>query len=200
VRQLTVEAQKHVLRDMRPRLWQQVFAPYRVLHGNRRLSLLFFAHASSRLVQWLYLITLLILAYQISHSALTVGLLTFVRLLPNALVLPISGALTDRWSPRWLMASSLAGRAVCMIGLLFVTSKAGLPLAYTLLFVATVFSAFFRPALISTLPDIVKERQLIAANSLMTHLLERSQEFQDAMHGISAYRNVDLQAKLLVNY
>jgi CRP-like cAMP-binding protein len=31
-------------------------------------------------------------------------------------------------------------------------------------------------------------------------LLKRSQEFQDAMHGISAYRNVDLQAKLLVNY
>jgi MFS family permease len=160
-----------------------LFAPYRVLGRNRDLRLLFFAHTSSRLVQWLYLITLFILAYQISHSALTVALLTFVRLLPNALMLPISGALTDRWSARWLMVTSLIGRALCMIGLLFVTSQATLPLAYPTLFAATILSALFRPALVSMLPDVVEERRILEANSLMTQAEMVSQGLGPVLSG-----------------
>jgi MFS family permease len=155
-----------------------------VLQHNRNLQLLFFAHGSSRLVQWFYLITLFIVAYQISHSALTVALLTFVRLLPNALMLPVSGALTDRWTPRRLMVVSLAGRALCMIGLLFVTSRATLPLAYPTLFAATVLSALFRPALVAMLPDVIEERRLLEANSLMTQVEMVSQGVGPALGGL----------------
>jgi MFS family permease len=121
-------------------------------------------------MQWLYLIALFVIGYDLTHSPHTVALLTFLRFLPNALLLPISGALTDRWNPKHLMIASNGGRALCMVGLLFVHTAAMLPLAYVLLFLATILSSLFRPALVATLPSIVHERELVNANGLITQI------------------------------
>jgi len=49
---------------------------------------------------WLYVLALGILAYEITGSATVVAVLTFVRLLPYALLLPFSGILADRGTGR----------------------------------------------------------------------------------------------------
>jgi MFS family permease len=99
-----------------------------------------------------------------------VALLTFTRLLPYAIISPFSGALSDRRSRAAIMAVVSAGRAICMLGLVVVNSQATLPLAFGLVFISTVLSSLFKPALLSSIPSVVAERDLIDANSVMSQI------------------------------
>ena len=146
---------------------RQRLGPYRVLQGNRSLSLLFTAHVLSTLIDWLYVVVLFILSYRLTHSASVVALLTLSRLLPYALVVPVAGAVTDRLDRRRLMVAANLGRALVMFALLVVHSRATLPLAFPLVFAAALLSSLFRPALLSAVPALVPEEQLVDANSIM---------------------------------
>src|SRR5690348_1039205 len=113
-----------------PSLISQIFAPYALLRGERNLELVLAVNMISRVVQWLYLITLAILAFDISHSPGVVALLTLVRIVLNGGMLPVAGVLTDRLGARTLMLISVAGRGVSMLGLLGVHSRGTLWLAF----------------------------------------------------------------------
>src|SRR5947209_1576425 len=119
--------------------------PYRILGGNRSLSLLLVGQAFSSLADWLLAVVLTVLVYDISHSGTTVSLLTFTRLAPYALVLPWSGVVLDRVDRRLLVVGLGLGRAICMLGLLLVHSPATLPIAFPLVFVSASLSCVLRP-------------------------------------------------------
>ena len=53
-----------------------------VLRGNRNLQLLFGGQVVSSFGDWLYVLALGIIAYEIAGSATVVAVLTFARLLP----------------------------------------------------------------------------------------------------------------------
>ena len=78
----------------------RMLRPYGVLRGNRSLQLLFAGQAVSAFGDWLYVLALGILAYEITGSATVVAVLTFARLLPYAVLLPLSGVLADRGTAR----------------------------------------------------------------------------------------------------
>ncbi|GAC1461641.1 MAG: hypothetical protein NVS2B16_12560 [Chloroflexota bacterium] len=143
---------------------------YGVLRGNRSLSFLLVGQTFSSLAEWLLAVILTVLVYDISHSGTTVSLLTFTRLAPYALVLPWSGVALDRANRRFLMAGLGFGRMTCMMGLLVVHSPATLPLAFVLVFVSSSFSCVLRPTINATLPDFVHERDIVAANGLITQM------------------------------
>jgi MFS family permease len=147
-----------------------IAGPYRVFARSRSFRFLFAAQTLSGFIDWLYLVALFALAFHITHSVTMVALLTFTRLLPYAIVSPFSGALSDRHNRAAIMAVASAGRAVCMLGLVVVTSRATLPLAFGLVFVSTVLSSLFKPALLSSIPSVVGERDLIDANSVMSQI------------------------------
>ena len=117
-----------------------MLGPYGVLRGNRNLQLLFGGQVVSSFGDWLYILALGILAYEITGSATVVAVLTFARLLP-AVFLPFSGILADRGNRKVLMISADLGRGACMLGLLFVGSEERLWIAYPLVFFSSVFSA-----------------------------------------------------------
>lgn len=148
----------------------RALGPYATLRRNGPFALLVTAHAFSAFVDWLYVMALFILAYNLTHSATVVALLTFTRLLPYALLLPVSGLITDRFNPRVIMASANLGRALAVLGLTLVGSTATLPLAFLLVFAATALSSLFRPALLASIPSVVPERRLIEANSVLGQL------------------------------
>lgn len=148
----------------------RILGPYVTLRGNPTFALLVSADALSAFIDWLYVMALFILAYHITHSATVVALLTFTRLLPYAVLLPVSGAITDRFNPRVLMVLANIGRALAILGLAQVHSAATLPLAFLLVFVATALSSLFRPALLASVPFVVPERQLVEANSVLGQL------------------------------
>jgi len=148
----------------------RLIGPYAVLRGNASLDLLLAAQTLSAFIDWLYVVALFAVAYGLTHSATTVALLTFTRLLPYAVLVPVSGALADRFDRKRLAIGANVGRALCLFGLVAVHTRATLPLAFALVFIASLLSSIFRPALLSALPRVVGERQLVHANSLMSQI------------------------------
>jgi MFS family permease len=118
---------------------------------------------------WLYVLALAVLVYDLTGSATVVAALTFVRLLPYALFLPFSGVLADRANRKAIMIGADLGRGVCMLGLLFVGSAGTVWVAFPLVFAATVLSSLFKPAMSSVLPPLVgDDEDLVKANSIWT--------------------------------
>jgi MFS family permease len=148
----------------------QILGPYAVLRSNRTLSLLFAAGSLSALIDWLYVVALFVFAYRLTHSATVVALLTFTRLVPYALLVPISGVIADRVDRQRLMVGATGGRVVCLLGLIAVQTRELIPLAFVLVFVAALLSSLFRPALLSSLPQVVAEQELVQANALLSQV------------------------------
>jgi MFS family permease len=147
--------------------WQRRLGPYSVVARNRPFALLFSAYTLSTLIDWLYVVALFILAYRLTHEATMVALLTLARLLPYALLVPVAGAVTDRVDRKLLMVVANVGRALVMLCLLLVHSRATLPLAFPFVFIAALLSSLFRPALLASVPSVVPEADLVQANSIM---------------------------------
>jgi MFS family permease len=142
--------------------------PYRILPGNRSLSLLLIGQAFSSLADWLLAVVLAVLVFDISHSATTVALVTFTRLAPYALVLPWSGVVLDRVDRRLLAVGLGIGRALCVLGLLLVHSQATLPIAFPLVFLSASLSCVLRPTVNATIPGLVTTQDTFTANSMVT--------------------------------
>src|SRR5919112_2244986 len=165
----------------------RMLGPYGVLRGNRNLQLLFGGQVVSSFGDWLYVLALGILAYEITGSATVVAVLTFARLLPYAVLLPFSGILADRGNRKVLMVSADLGRGACMFGLLFAGSEETLWIAYPLVFLATMFSSLFQPAMSSVLPAIVgDEEKLVEANSIWSQMDSVSFVLGPALGGVLA--------------
>jgi MFS family permease len=148
----------------------RILGPFRLLAHNPTFTLLFSGQVVSSLGSWLYSVALVVVAYQVTHSATTVATLTFVRLLPLAAFMPFTGALADKFDRKTLMISSDVGRAVCMFGLAFATTRATFWLAFPLVFINTSLASMFRPALNGLLPAAVAKEDLHEANSLMSQM------------------------------
>jgi MFS family permease len=165
----------------------RMLGPYGVLRGNRNLQLLFGGQVVSSFGDWLYVLALGILAYEITGSATVVAVLTFARLLPYAVLLPFSGVLADRGNRKVLMILADLGRGACMLSLLFAGSEETLWIAYPLVFLATVFSSLFQPAMSSVLPAIVgNEEKLVEANSIWSQMDSVSFVLGPALGGVLA--------------
>ena len=157
--------------DPAPRTRGTWLGPYRVLRGHRDLALLFSGQVASAIGDWLYITALIVIAYQLTHSATFVAALTFTRLLPYVIFLPLGGVLADRFDRRRQMIAADLGRASCMVGLLFVCTRERIWLAFPLVFVSTCLFSLFRPALGATLPVVAgDEDDLVHANALMTQI------------------------------
>jgi len=88
---------------------------------------------------------------------------------PVLVIQPLAGVYIDRWDRKnTLFVCDMArGFLVLLIPFIFIRWEAILPV-YVVVFLAFSFSRFYVPAKMSILPDIVREEQLISANSLVT--------------------------------
>ena len=86
--------------------------------------------------------------------------------IPNLLLSPLAGTFVDRWNQRDVMIVSdlLRAAAVLIIPIAAVTS---VYLVYPLIFLITSISIFFRPARVAILPRIVRDDDLLTANSAL---------------------------------
>jgi len=163
----------------------QLLAPYKVLGKSRDLRILFAGQLVSTFGDWLYNIALIALAYQLTGSATTTALISFVRLLPAVVLLPFAGVLADRFDRKRLMIVADLGRAACMLGLLLVTSRETLWIAYPLTFAASALTSLFRPAMAATLPAVVEdEGNLALTNGLWSQMDALSLVLGPALAGL----------------
>jgi len=83
---------------------------------------------------------------------------------PNLVFGPLAGALVDRWDQKRVMVVSDLLRAGIVL-VIPVAATVDIVLVYPLVFALTTVSIFFRPARTAVIPRIVKEDELVAANS-----------------------------------
>jgi MFS family permease len=96
--------------------------PWHVLRGNPGFRLYFFGSVVSDFGTWLQNTAQVLLAYQLAHSVLTVGLVTFAQFTSPLLLGPWAGVLTDRLGGRLtLLCTQLTSACVAaaLAGLAF---------------------------------------------------------------------------------
>jgi MFS family permease len=115
------------------------------------------------------LIALPWLVLQLTHDALTLGLVIAVMGVPRAIFILIGGALVDRYSPkRVLMLTKYANAALLgLLSALVLTHQVTMPLVYALALGIGLASAFSIPSATSMLPNVVAPHQLQVANGMM---------------------------------
>jgi len=131
---------------------------------NSRFRLLFLATLASGIGNWLAVIALQVDVYDRTHSGWWVGELLIANILPAVFIGLLLGPLVDRLSRKRLMIVSDLVRLVVFILLPFAGSAAEV---VVLAVVAGIGNAFFRPAVLAGVPNLVSEAELGTANALL---------------------------------
>ena len=128
--------------------------PYRMLWTARTIS------------QWgdaFNTVALVLLVYSLTGSGLGVSGVVIAGILPVLLLAPLAGSLVDRLPRVQVMIAADLLRAGLAFALPFVDSHV-VPV-YLIAIGLSAGAVFFNPAAQSVLPALVKERELVAANS-----------------------------------
>ncbi|HEY8238825.1 MAG TPA: MFS transporter, partial [Candidatus Limnocylindrales bacterium] len=131
---------------------------------KREFTLLWFAQLVSTIGSSLTDLAAGILVFQLTGSALNVGLVLMVTAIPTLFVGLFAGVFVDRFNRKWILLASdiLRGILVLMIPLAFDAfgTDTGMLAMYGLLFLAATVRTFFDPAWESVLPEIASEEEL----------------------------------------
>jgi MFS family permease len=121
----------------------------------------------------------MVLIEQLTGSAVQLGLIILAFTLPGVLFSPIAGVVVDRIPKKSALALSNALRVILALSYVGVLAALSGPwrlvAIYLLTFLTATLAQFFSPAEAATIPLLVGERRLFAANSLFTLTLALSQ-------------------------
>jgi len=132
--------------------------------ANNQFRLLFLATFASGIGNWLAVIALQLHVYDLTRSGWWVGALLVANILPAVFLGLLAGPLVDRLSRKGLMIASDLGRLAVFAALPFVSSATAIVVLAT---VAGIGNAFFRPAVLAGLPNLVAREELAPANALL---------------------------------
>ncbi len=136
------------------------------LAKNRNYTLLWFAQLISMLGDWALFAALPFFIYKLTGSVLATGVMFMIQVIPPLVFGTVAGVFVDRWDHRWTMIGSSLFRGVVLVILLGVRSADMIWLVYLAAFLESTASQFFGPANNALLPTLVREDQLLSANSL----------------------------------
>ena len=138
---------------------------------SRDFSLLWVGQFGSEVGNGLVQLALPILIYETTGSAFQLAAAYIVQFLPWLLFGLVGGVLVDRWDRRMTIVVVEAVRAAAFlaVGLVFVIdgSLISIEFFYALIFMESTLQNLFNPARLALMPNLVKEEDLRAANSLM---------------------------------
>jgi len=157
-----------------------------LLRGNVNFRYLWSGQIVSLLGDWFNLIASATLIAELTQSGIAVGALFVVRMLSQLLVSPFAGVAADRFNCQRLLILTDIGRAITVLGFLFVQEPGQVWLLYVLTIIQLAMSGFFFPARNAILPDIVSKRELGAANALSSATWSVMLAFGAALGGIVA--------------
>lgn len=140
---------------------------YRSLFGTRDYRLLFSGLVISQSGSWAYNVALVVFVFNATHSAAWVAAATTTRFLTALLFSPFGGLLGDRVERVRLMVS-LDVLAMLFQAVLTVVAAINAPVIVALVFAAltSITTVSYDPAARATIPAVVGEEHLAAANSV----------------------------------
>ena len=107
-----------------------------------------------------------ILVFQLTHSALAVGLTLMATAVPSLLVGLIAGVFVDRFDRRRIMLACNVIQAA-LVALIPLVISVNVLWIYLIILLSAGVKQFFDPANQSLVPDIATDEELTAANSLL---------------------------------
>lgn len=140
-----------------------LLANYGRLIRNRRYFPLWLGQLISNLGDTVHYIALVVWVYQRTGSSLVVAGTVLFEIVPVILLAPVAGVLIDRLPRKLVLVAADLVRAVAVLGLLFTTE---LWQIYAMVALLTSAGVFFNPAVNATLPTLLDEKDLLAANSI----------------------------------
>lgn len=143
------------------------FGRYRSALSHRDLRLLFVGLIVSQTGSWAYNVGLLAVVYERTHSFAWIGWAGAARFLPSLIASPYGGVIAERTERIRLMITADLLCMVWQIGLA-VVALSGAPVGLVLVVAAltSVTNIVYNPSVSATIPAIVSEDDLVAANSL----------------------------------
>ena len=169
----------------------------RTVLGTRTFQLLWASWSAALLGETLLAVTVMIVIYEQSGSALrTLGVVLAMRL-PPVLLGPVAGRLVDRLPRRALLIGAEALRAVVVLSLWLLLPALGTytwPIDATVAVMAAV-GAVAKPARLATIPRLVPRSGLVAANALVATSTQASGALGFVLGGVLV-AGVGLRASL----
>ena len=162
--------------------------PTRLL--NRDFLLLWQGQSISGIGVSLFQIAGLFWLLETTGSATTMGLVSMISAIPGVLLGPFGGAIADRYSRRTLIivGDAVLGVVILTIGAVFWFVDGQVQLKIALLILAGVVSgvvnAFFRPAVMAAVPNLVPMAKLQAANAMNGFSMTASMALGQAIGGV----------------
>ncbi|HLY47818.1 MAG TPA: MFS transporter [Solirubrobacteraceae bacterium] len=143
------------------------FRGYRSALAKRDLRLLFGGLVTSATGSWAYNVALLGFVYTRTHSLAWVGAAGLVRYVPSLVLSTYAGVIAERTERIRLMVSSDLLCAVWQALMAVVAASTGpVALALVLTALTATTNLVYLPAVAATIPSIVSEDDLVAANAL----------------------------------
>jgi MFS family permease len=106
------------------------------------------------------------IVFVVTDSPIAVAVVFVAATLPNLLFGPIAGTLVDRWDHREVLVISDILRAAVVV-IMPIAASTNIYLVYPLVFLLTTISIFFRPARVAIVTRLVREDELLTANSAL---------------------------------
>ncbi|HET8785007.1 MAG TPA: MFS transporter [Candidatus Limnocylindrales bacterium] len=140
--------------------------PYVRLALNGSFSALWSGQLISLFGDRVHQVAIAAIVFVLTDSPIAVAMVFVSATLPNLLFGPIAGTLVDRWDHREVLVVSDILRAA-VVFIMPIVATANVWLVYPLAFLLTTISIFFRPARVAILPRLVREDELLTANSAL---------------------------------
>lgn len=138
---------------------------------------LFVGEGFSLLADQAFFVALTLLVVRSAGPGIELGSVLAVAAIPGALLMPLGGALSDRYSPAALMVASSVGRVFLMAFVAALVLSGSVDLWHLYLFggLLSVLDALYYPASLSVVPTVVGREKLTAANALVQGAEQASQ-------------------------
>jgi CRP-like cAMP-binding protein/predicted MFS family arabinose efflux permease len=142
---------------------------YRDALRHRDLRILLTSLFVDQIGSWSYLVVLSVYVFDRTHSPQWLAALAICRWGPGLLLASYGGVIADRYQRTTVMFVSTLASTILMIGMAVVVA-AKVPVGFVLAVAALAAVALipYRPAVGALTPDIVAEKDLAAANSLIS--------------------------------
>lgn len=136
------------------------------LLGHRNFALLWWGGLISLTGNRVLSVALPFYVYTETGSTLATAAMVIATIVPSMLFSSVAGVFVDRWNRKQVMVISNFLLALVLLPLLSVGVTGWLWLVYSVAFLETTLSTFFRSAENALLPQVVAKDQLVPANSL----------------------------------
>ena len=147
---------------------------------------LWLAQVISLTGDWFNTIASVIIVNRYTASGLAVGGLFMARALPPFLLGPVAGVVADRFDRRKVLVLSDLLRAGIVLGFLLVDRPERLWMLYVLTVLQFSVSAFFEPSRAALVPALVKNDELLKANTLSSITWSAMLTLGGAIGGLTA--------------